>query len=141
MESEKTRNRSGKFERVRDHLRPQIEQNKFAPGERLPTHAELAKQFRINKMTVNRAMRELARQGLVVQRQGRGTYVADREHAPVAQAGADEVARFYPQYTATYTDRRLFIHDPGNRRIVSVKLGCHAEERAALKDVRNRRKD
>ena len=51
--------------------------------------------------------------------------------------GGDEVSLFYAPYVATHTDRRLFISDPGNARIVSVKLGYHAEERVLLKDVPN----
>ena len=47
----------------------------------------------------------------------------------------DEVALFHGAYLATHTDRRLFIADPGNARVVSVKLGYHASERVALKDV------
>jgi hypothetical protein len=49
--------------------------------------------------------------------------------------GGDEVALFYAPYVATHSDRRLFIADPGNERIVSVKLGYHAEESVALKAV------
>ncbi len=49
--------------------------------------------------------------------------------------GGDEVALFYAPYLATDTDRRLFIADPGNGRIVSVKLGYHAEEKVRLSDV------
>ncbi len=40
--------------------------------------------------------------------------------------GGDEVGFFHPAYVATHTDRRLFVADPGNGRIVSVKLGYHA---------------
>ena len=40
---------------------------------------------------------------------------------------------FYAPYAATHTDRRLFIADPGNARIVSVRLGYHAEERVPLR--------
>jgi hypothetical protein len=36
---------------------------------------------------------------------------------------------------ASHTDRRLVIADAGNARIQSVKLGYHAEEKIALKDV------
>ena len=50
------------------------------------------------------------------------------------QAG-DEVALFYAPYVGVHTDRRLFIADPGNGRIVSVKLGYHAMMSVALKDV------
>ncbi len=49
--------------------------------------------------------------------------------------GGDEVALFHPAYVATHTDHRLFIADPGNARIVSVKLGYHTERRIELKNV------
>jgi hypothetical protein len=49
--------------------------------------------------------------------------------------GGDEVALMYACYVGTHTDRRLFIADAGNARIVSVKLGYHAEEKIPLKDV------
>ena len=48
--------------------------------------------------------------------------------------GGDEVALFYANYVATDTDKRVFIADQGNARIVSVKLGYHTEARIALKD-------
>ncbi|MCX7805499.1 MAG: hypothetical protein N3A38_09960 [Planctomycetota bacterium] len=51
--------------------------------------------------------------------------------------GGDEVALFSPRFVATDTDRRLFIADPGNARILSVRLGYHAEEKIALRDVRD----
>jgi hypothetical protein len=49
--------------------------------------------------------------------------------------GGDEVALFHACYVATDTDRRLFVADAGNARILSVKLGYHAEEKMALGDV------
>jgi len=45
------------------------------------------------------------------------------------------VGLIYPNYVATDTDRRLFIADLGNARIVSVRLDYHKTERASLKDV------
>jgi hypothetical protein len=49
--------------------------------------------------------------------------------------GGDEVALFHPSYVATHSDRRLFIADYGNYRVLSVKLGYHTEERMPLGDV------
>ena len=46
--------------------------------------------------------------------------------------GGDEVALFHAGYLATHTDRRLFIADIGNARIVSVKLDYHAAETVPL---------
>jgi hypothetical protein len=51
--------------------------------------------------------------------------------------GGDEVALFYACFTATHTDRRLFIADVGNARILSVKLGYNSEECVALKTVKD----
>ena len=49
--------------------------------------------------------------------------------------GGDEVAMFDGCYLATHTDRRLFIADAGNGRILSVKLGYHASETIPLAGV------
>ena len=46
--------------------------------------------------------------------------------------GGDEVAIMHAQMLAVHSDRRLFISDLGNARILSVKLGYHCEERMAL---------
>jgi hypothetical protein len=51
--------------------------------------------------------------------------------------GGDEVALFHACYVATHTDRRLFIADAGNARILSVKLGYHATARAGLDGARD----
>jgi len=49
--------------------------------------------------------------------------------------GGDEVGLVHACFVGTHTDRRLFISDIGNARILSVKLGYHATETVALKDV------
>jgi hypothetical protein len=50
--------------------------------------------------------------------------------------GGDEVALMHGCHVATLSDRYLYIGDVGNGRIVQVKLGYHAEETVALKDVK-----
>jgi hypothetical protein len=57
-----------------------------------------------------------------------------RSEAP-RSVGGDEVALMYPNFVATHSDRRLFISDTGNGRILSVKLGYHADESVALAAV------
>jgi hypothetical protein len=46
--------------------------------------------------------------------------------------GGDEVALFHACYLATESDRRLFVADGGNGRILAVRLGYHTEERILL---------
>ena len=54
--------------------------------------------------------------------------------------GGDEVALCHACYVATHTDRRLFIADQGNARILSVRLDYHATEQIPLKDVPDARR-
>ena len=55
--------------------------------------------------------------------------------AKARSIGGDEVALFHAPYLATHTDHRLFIADPGNARILSVKLDYHATEKVPLRQV------
>jgi DNA-binding beta-propeller fold protein YncE len=49
--------------------------------------------------------------------------------------GGDEVGLVHGAYVAVHTDKRLFISDPCNARIVSVRLDYHSNEVVALKTV------
>jgi len=54
--------------------------------------------------------------------------------------GGDEVSLVYACHTATHSDRRLFIADAGNGRILSVKLDYHTHARVPLADARKSEK-
>jgi hypothetical protein len=45
------------------------------------------------------------------------------------------IALMHGAYVATQTDRRLFVADPGNARIVAATLGYHASETVPLRSV------
>lgn len=57
-------------------LMAEIAAGHFAPGDRLPTEAELARRFGVNRHTVRRALAQMALQGLVHARRGAGVFVA-----------------------------------------------------------------
>ena len=59
-------------------LRDEIAQGHVPIGSRLPTEAELARRFGVNRHTVRRAMAALTEEGLVHPRRGAGVFVADR---------------------------------------------------------------
>lgn len=61
----------------------QIESGELAPGSRMPSGDALAIQLGVNRNVVHRALEELQRSGLVVRRQGSGTFVVDRNHKEV----------------------------------------------------------
>ena len=70
-----------KHRRIFDHLYDAITSRKHLPGDRLPSEAELGRQFDASRITVAKAMGDLQQQGLVVRRPGAGTFV--RSQSPV----------------------------------------------------------
>jgi DNA-binding GntR family transcriptional regulator len=53
-----------------------------APGARLPAEPELASVYGVSRITVRRAVRDLAARGLVTVSRGRGTYVTPEDQRP-----------------------------------------------------------
>ncbi|HSY29549.1 MAG TPA: GntR family transcriptional regulator, partial [Burkholderiaceae bacterium] len=68
------------FQRIKDHLLAEIHAGKWQEGDVIPSEPELAKQFNVSRMTVNRAVRELTTEQVLTRVQGSGTYVAQRKY-------------------------------------------------------------
>jgi GntR family histidine utilization transcriptional repressor len=72
-----------------------IAARRYTPGQVLPSEHELCRTFGVARMTVNRAMRELAAENLVRRVPGVGTFVAE----PVAQSGLVELRNIADEIT------------------------------------------
>lgn len=64
------------YEQVKAFVKQQIGSGAWRPGDPVPSEAALQQQFGLSRMTVNRAIKELAVEGLVTRVQGSGTVVA-----------------------------------------------------------------
>lgn len=64
------------YKHVKDHVLERIRSGQWRPGELIPKEQALADSFGCARMTVHRALRELAEAGLVERRRRSGTRVA-----------------------------------------------------------------
>lgn len=78
------KSRKSIYEQVIDNLKELIMTGTLASGEKLPSVRELSKTITVNPNTVQKAYRELERQGYIYTTSGVGTFVAD-----VSQITAD----------------------------------------------------
>lgn len=77
------------YQQLIQQVRHAVRLGLLQPGEQLPTAREVVAQLAINPNTVLKAYRELEHAGLVVARQGQGTFVADGVvSTPLAEQGA-----------------------------------------------------
>ncbi|WP_026449396.1 GntR family transcriptional regulator [Actinopolyspora mortivallis] len=68
---------------VASALRAAILTRTYQPGDRLPSGAELGRQYGVARMTAQQALRVLREEGLVTSRQGSGVFVRERTERPI----------------------------------------------------------
>lgn len=91
-----------KYQRIADDLRAGISSGEYPPGSQLPTKAELMARYGVAVNTVERAVDELRKAGIVETLQGAGMFVRPPpavEHSPEYLilmehlAGTDDLVR------------------------------------------------
>ncbi len=65
------------YEKVKRHITDGIVSGAFVPGAKLPSESELVEMLAVSRMTVNRALRELTRDGVIFRMQGVGSFVSE----------------------------------------------------------------
>ena len=81
------------YKQIADHLRDAIGQGRLAPGDQLPSEAQLMAHYGVARMTARNALRLLQDEGLITAEHGRGVYV--RARPPVRRLASDRFAQRY----------------------------------------------
>lgn len=76
-----------KYGAVYDSLLRSIRRGEYPSGSKLPTETELVEQFKVSRITVIRALRDLQALGVVRRRRGSGTYVEGPKQSKFAAIG------------------------------------------------------
>ena len=74
------------YRQIVDQMADMVRAGTLSPGSRLASVRELALQLQVSLITVRRAYADLEAAGLIVRRQGQGTFVAE----DVGQAAAEQ---------------------------------------------------
>ncbi|OBF91511.1 GntR family transcriptional regulator [Mycobacterium sp. 852014-52450_SCH5900713] len=96
-------------------LHDEIDRGVIAPGDALPTEQTLCDQFGVSRITVRRALGDLAEQGYIERRHGVGSFV--RPHGPADVSGVLAAGRSFMQgLRQTQFETKVDVVELGKRR-------------------------
>ena len=75
----RTESASPLYAQIMEQIRQDILRGIYTPGSRIPTESDLEKRYAVSRVTVRRALSELTDEGLLERKQGKGTFVAQRQ--------------------------------------------------------------
>ena len=67
------------YEQIKSLIIKQMVDGRWQAGERLPNEFQLGEEFGVSQGTVRKALDAIAKDGLLVRQQGKGTYVAEHD--------------------------------------------------------------
>ena len=91
------------YAKVKHAICQKINSGEWLTDQRVPSESEMVKALGVSRMTVNRALRELSDEGVLIRQQGVGTFVAKQKtHSALSEVHniATEIAERGHQHTA-----------------------------------------
>ncbi len=113
------------YRQIVDQVAQSIRSGQLPPKSRLPSVRELAAQLLVSLITVRRAYADLEAAGLILRRQGLGTFVADRIKVASRQQAQSEARQIVTDAVAGA--RRLGLSDAELRELVEQTLAEQGE--------------
>jgi GntR family transcriptional regulator len=113
--------------RLAEDVRSRIMSGEYAPGERLPSEAELVRRYEVSRVTVRTALRTLEAQGLVDVRHGSGSFVSN--FGAGIRAGLQELRSISDTIREMGHEPRMERHSRARRpatEVEAAKLGVAA---------------
>ncbi|SNR75609.1 UTRA domain-containing protein [Puniceibacterium sediminis] len=117
--------RISQHDKITAEIRELIVSGRWLPGHQLPVETDLAQLYGVSRMTMNKALTRLAREGFLIRRKKRGTFVAQ----PRAQSAVMEIADIEAEVGSMGQDYRFVLL---SRKVIAMSefeaadVGCGA---------------
>ena len=112
-------------EQIVEQLRDQIVRGVWPPGSKIPSENELTRRLGVSRVSLREALQNLASLGLLVSRQGGGTYIKEY---------SGEIL-FSPLFPMLALDKTDVLNVLGYRRIVEKGTAALVAEKAGTKEI------
>lgn len=119
-------------------LHDEIARGALAAGDALPTEQSMCEQFRVSRITVRRALADLAEAGLIERRHGVGSFVTERP----APRGHDETGSYMDELRQIEFETEVEVTEFGVRAVpgpIAERLGAPDRALHVLRVRRSRR--
>jgi GntR family transcriptional repressor for pyruvate dehydrogenase complex len=103
-------------DRVYEQITARIASGEFRPNTRMPSEIDLASSFGVSRPVLREALDRLRKEGMIVSRQGAGTFVRDRVSATLAFAPVETIADIQRCYEFRLTIEPVAARDAALRR-------------------------
>lgn len=128
-----------RYHQVYVAVRAWVQDGTYGPGAQIPTEPELGRIFGVSRITVRKAIEELAREGWVVRRQGSGTFArfpaGSRPIALDLRSVMDQVSDFAA--LTGVRDHRVAEVDPDEetRAALALPVGARVQRESHVREL------
>jgi GntR family transcriptional regulator len=100
------------YKQLFHYLNSAIENHQFKPGDRIPSENELVQEFNISRVTIRRALQELAHQEKIVSVPGKGSFVLQPKIEPLTALTSFSENMRAQGYEPSYQDTAVAFISP-----------------------------
>ena len=116
------------YREIAQAIREAVKDGSLKPGDRLPTHRDLAYHLGVTVGTITRSYREAERLGLVAGEVGRGTYVLDNIQSELDMAATAPIPMAFTNNLAQMGRKPAFAHgaadDSEDTGPINFRMNC-----------------
>jgi GntR family transcriptional regulator len=117
------------YYQVKQHLSAQIATGELAPSQQLPGEHGLCRLYEVSRTVIRQALNELAYEGLIDKRRGKGTFVAKTKVPEGLMSGLAGLADDVAQRGQTLESRVLALREEPATASVATRLHVQPGER------------